>query len=103
MVAARAQPNSKIMKIMICFPRLLSGSSSSTVWGSSIPSTPREGNTCTLGTSSPGAIPVEAMSPSSRYNIPRSVISMLPDEEEDVVNGKAQEVNDATLSPKISH
>ena len=79
----------------------VSGSSSSTVWGSSIPSTPREGNTCTPGTSSPGAIPIGAMSLSSKYNTPRSVISMLPDEEEEeeaeaemkanVVNGKAQE------------
>ena len=51
--------------------------SSSTAWGSSIPSTPG-GGTC-----SPGAIPIGGMSLSSSYNTPRSVNAALADEDEE--------------------
>ena len=89
-------------------------SASSTVWGSSIPSTPVRstftpayagggGNGGNGGTTSPGmTIPIGAMSLSSRYETPRSGILSLANEEEegdgmvarndlDDVNRKTQE------------
>jgi len=64
-------------------------SASSTVWGSSIPSTPA-GDTFTPayaaggGAASPGVtLPIGAMSLSSRYETPRSGILNLADEEEE--------------------
>lgn len=55
-------------------------SSSSTAWGSSIPSTPGGGP---YNAPSPGAIPIGAMSIGSRYNTPRSSVVGLPDEDRD--------------------
>ena len=65
-------------------------SASSTVWGSSIPSTPVRGTFTPVyaggkgGAASPGmTIPIGAMSLSSRYETPRSGILSLADEEEE--------------------
>ena len=66
-------------------------SASSTVWGSSIPSTPVRSTFTPAyagggngGTTSPGVmIPIGAMSLSSRYETPRSGILSLADEEEE--------------------
>lgn len=55
-------------------------SSSSTAWGSSIPSTPGGGP---YNAPSPGAIPIGAMSIGSRYNTPKSVVVGFPDEDRD--------------------
>ena len=55
-------------------------SSSSTAWGSSIPSTP--GGNGPYNAPSPGAIPIGAMSIGSRYNTPKSGVVGLPDEED---------------------
>jgi hypothetical protein len=54
-------------------------SSSSTAWGSSIPSTPGGGGACSAP--SPGAIPIGAMSIGSGCNTPKSVVVALPDED----------------------
>ena len=69
-------------------------SASSTVWNSSVPSTPVRGTLTPVyaggkaGTASPGmTIPIGAMSLSSRYETPRSGILILADEEEEEEEG----------------
>lgn len=76
---------------------------SSTVWGSSIPSTPGGPNSNgkngfgfggfagTAPSPTANSIPIGSMSLASRYNTPKSVIVDLPDVEEEQGNGKVAE------------
>ena len=76
-------------------------SASSTIWSSSVPSTPVRGTFTPVyagsgkgGTTSPGmTIPIGAMSLSSRYETPRSGTSSLADEQE----GEGEEGRDAMV------